>query len=351
MPSGSEHRHGLQGLCVARPVRPARRDKRAALRMAGLITADQFTIERPMASGSFGNVFSGVAVSDGTELVIKSPNDHPLAEDLLQVEMKMYARITGQNKPRFWPQYLGFSENERPGGKQNILLFRREIDSFTLAAFFDNHRPQELYERLGVKMSPGASSTALRFELTRSLLSQLLAATDHLHKHNIIHRDIKPENLLVTRDSEFPVKLIDFGSACERSGLSRIGGKIVCFDPIFAAPEQALDSWNRARERFDIFSIALVGMYVMFPGLSSSQRMAAFREEFAHCRYDLLLWLSQSKAMMGRIGYAGMSESYEAESRPEAIELINLLARMLEKKPEDRPTAKEAANILSRCTA
>ena len=45
----------------------------------------------------------------------------------------------------------------------------------------------------------------------RHVFKQIASAVAHLHQLRIVHRDIKDENLLI--DSNFNVKLIDFGSA------------------------------------------------------------------------------------------------------------------------------------------
>lgn len=51
--------------------------------------------------------------------------------------------------------------------------------------------------------------TYLPERLIKSVMWQLLKATDHMHRNGIFHRDIKPENVLI-RDER--VKLCDFGS-------------------------------------------------------------------------------------------------------------------------------------------
>ena len=50
----------------------------------------------------------------------------------------------------------------------------------------------------------------------RIILSEVVVALQHMHKHGFIHRDVKVENIML--DAQGHVKLVDYGLACELKG-------------------------------------------------------------------------------------------------------------------------------------
>lgn len=68
------------------------------------------------------------------------------------------------------------------------------------------HDMSGLHERLKHTHCGGSPPS-----LTKSLMSQMLAALEFCHNKQILHRDIKPNNILVS--SEGVLKLADFGLA------------------------------------------------------------------------------------------------------------------------------------------
>lgn len=94
---------------------------------------------------------------------------------------------------------------------------------------------------------------ALRF------LYQTALALKYLHSQRIIHRDIKPENILL--DSDFNVKLCDFGWACYLSEDEQRNS--ICGTYEYMSPE-ILHSQSHT-EKVDIWCLGIL-LYEMLHG-------------------------------------------------------------------------------------
>lgn len=100
------------------------------------------------------------------------------------------------------------------------------------------------------------------------LIVQAAQGLDAIHRAGVIHRDISPENIMITRDEEERVKVIDLGVAkTEDPGetATRVGvfvGKLR-----YASPEHLgfLGEGEKIDGRADIFSLAMV-LYEMLTG-------------------------------------------------------------------------------------
>ena len=86
-------------------------------------------------------------------------------------------------------------------------------------------------------------------------------ALDFAHKVGVTHRDIKPANIMVVNDSDFDVKITDFGAAitgsADETQVAGIGS------PAYMSPQQVQD-WP-LDHRTDIFSLGVV-MYQLLTG-------------------------------------------------------------------------------------
>ncbi|NDV65596.1 serine/threonine-protein kinase [Bacteroides sp. 224] len=85
----------------------------------------------------------------------------------------------------------------------------------------------------------------------KQFITELLAAIEYLHQHQILHLDLKPDNILITRQGNH-VKLIDFGFAYQDCYLYQPAGS-----GKYAAPEQKTKIGNLS-PACDIYAIGCI---------------------------------------------------------------------------------------------
>ncbi|RFU74158.1 hypothetical protein TARUN_8093, partial [Trichoderma arundinaceum] len=130
------------------------------------------------------------------------------------------------------------------------------------------------------------------------LFKQLIQGVNYLHANGIAHRDIKLENLLITKDSK--LKITDFGVSevfCgTHPGLREAGGQCgrnmgeirlcspgVCGSEPYIAPEVLQKKGNYDPRALDVWSTAIVMIYMTFGGAIWS------KAEAGNMHYDKLV--------------------------------------------------------------
>lgn len=111
----------------------------------------------------------------------------------------------------------------------------------------------ELFEYLGNKI--------LTEKLVCQIFRQLLSVVTYLHHLGIVHRDLKPENILIEdRNSEFFIKIADFGNAVFLEPNQKISGE--SGTSYYMAPE-VIDS--EYSEKCDEWSCGVI-LYMLLTG-------------------------------------------------------------------------------------
>lgn len=189
-----------------------------------------------------------------------------------------------------------------------IFDFGEESDSYFYVMEFVEGEDLERY--VG-RRGPLAPAAALRVGL------QVAQALEAAQARKVIHRDIKPANIMAVsnRTGTLDVKLIDFGLAKGVGPDSLDAGRITrtqdfVGSPAFASPEQC--ETKRLDIRSDIYSLGVTLWYLL-----------TGKRPFSGSVGEVIIAQVVKPPPFEQLGQT-----------PEPV--INLLRRMLEKKPEDR---------------
>ena len=156
--------------------------------------------------------------------------------------------------------------------------------------------------------------------LTRSLLYSVAA----FHEKGIIHADLKPENILIskTKGGYYTGKIIDFDAGF----LSSAPPQSIDGDFVYYAPEVFLYNEHedvKLTEKIDVFALGLL-LHQYWTG-----KLPEISEEN---QYVFLAVLNDEHIRLSNM-------------IPDRVR--KMIGRILVKNPEDRPTAKEALEILA----
>jgi serine/threonine-protein kinase len=149
--------------------------------------------------------------------------------------------------------------------------------------------------------------------------TQVAAALAAAHARGVVHRDVKPANVMVTASG---VKLVDFGISATVGERDSDPG-LVLGTPAYLAPERL--AGGVVRPATDVYALGLL-LYLMVAGR--------------------LPWRASTTTQMLRAHW--YQEPAPLPPVPELPEEVAALCRRcLAKKPDDRPSAEAAAQVLS----
>lgn len=165
---------------------------------------------------------------------------------------------------------------------------------------------------------------ALSLERLIEIAKSVADALAYAHAQGIIHRDVKPSNVLL--DLEGKVKLADFGLALALGSSRLTAPGNVLGTPAYMAPEQV--QAMSPTPAIDVYSLGVL-LFEMITG------KLPFNEASP--------WATAMKRVQEDAAFP--------DSWPESFELQFLVMKCLQRKPECRPTAREAADSLGRILA
>lgn len=317
------------------------------------------------ARGNFGSVYTGTRHETGESVVVKlAPSVDRLARSLLEVERYMNQKLTASDDilmtPRRWARYVGDVDIPAMDAPEDVveknapfaLVWTKEGTGETLEDYLSGRPRSALSAALGTNDGYGhrASLCCASF---RVVVGELLRALVQLQDCGIMHRDVKPRNIVVVPDSNdgAPLKLIDFGSACDWRSLLKRGfdpERATC-DPTYAAPETFLSPIRP--DRFDVFSVALIGLRVLIPALRGEERLreclSLWRSKY---RWNVQEWVAEiAKAESSQTNEHLFCEQEDLGAQLKRLQedtaLLGLLSAMLRETPMTRISAERALSL------
>lgn len=208
----------------------------------GSAIAGKYRVDANLGAGGMGVVYRATRLLIGDEVAIKilhSEKTDPRAAERFRREAQAAARLKHPNAVNVYD--FGITDD----GLQYLVM--ELVEGESLGQIIKQQGP----------LTPSACA---------EVISQVCAALDEAHRHNIIHRDIKPENIIVNVTAiGLKVKVLDFGIAKLRDdavrNLTQTGG--ILGTPHYMSPEQCLG--EELDGRSDIYSLGIV-LYEMLAG-------------------------------------------------------------------------------------
>jgi serine/threonine-protein kinase len=272
------------------------------------MTLGDYVVEKAVAWGGMGIVYCAVHPLIGRKVAIKVLRPTFASDPEQMSRFLKEAQAISSIKHRGIIDIIGFGKIPQPDGRQYMVM--EFLEGETLEA---------------TMLREGAMTPVRALTLVDEILDALSAA----HKVGVVHRDLKPANIYITLQSNGSryVKLVDFGLARKASlvDINRQSGKasMMAGTPEYLSPEQA--KGLAATPRTDLYCLGVVLFEMMTGRLPFSADSVI---ELLH--KHLTVEAPRVSTLVGGV----------------PAPLDDLIAQLLLKPPEARPTSADAARQL-----
>ena len=222
----------------------------------GTVLDGRYQVMSVLGRGAMGAVYRVEHLGIGREMALK----------VLHPEMGLSPAL----RERFHREARSTARLEHPGIVQVTDFGRTQDDA-----------PFMVMELVRGRQLSMLSADEVGFDRAIGLMQQILRALEHAHSRGVVHRDLKPDNImLVERDGEDEVKILDFGLAVllRPEGHPRITQAGSIFGtPRYMSPEQA--SGEDVDHRADLYAVAVMltevlSGAVLFDGKTAAEVLA-----------------------------------------------------------------------------
>lgn len=274
----------------------------------------RFKILRRLGEGGMGVVYLAQHVHLENHFAIKVMTDEYARDDVARQRFLREAQAARRVKHEHIVDVVDFALEKRPQLVPDSVLY-------LVMEYLQGDTLRNLLNR-----TPNQS---LQLDRTLHIVIQIAQALQHLHSHRVVHRDIKPDNVfLVGQDGDKDyVKLVDFGLArlLDQKALT-INPQLPAGTYNYISPE-AWEDPEGVAPPMDLYALGVV----LFECLTG-------RAPFPGNTWAALMH-AHTNAPVPRISTVRPDLSVPRE-------IDDLCARLLVKKPQQRPDAKSLISEL-----
>ncbi|ESW15184.1 hypothetical protein PHAVU_007G051200 [Phaseolus vulgaris] len=278
------------------------------------LATDNFSNEREIGKGGFGEVYKGVLV-DGRHIAVKRLS---IGSKQGSVEFKNEILLIAKLQHRNLVAFMGFCLEE----EEKILIYEY-VPNRSLDYFLFGNQQQKLSWHERYKIIGGTASGIL-----------------YLHEYSqlkVIHRDLKPSNILL--DENMNPKISDFGLARifdvdqNRAETDRIVGTYG-----YMSPEYAM--LGQFSEKSDVFSFGIIVLEI----ITSKKNARSYESHNMEEGLMTYVWRHWKNETPMSILDPNMKENYY---ETEVIRCIQIGLLCVQENPNIRPTMATVVSYLN----